>query len=88
MNLLTLYLPRPLIFAQKKENDISKETQDIILFIKNVHKKSLTIQAWFINGGERGIRTPARFNPPAGFQDQSLQPDLGISPSAYYKWWT
>jgi hypothetical protein len=34
-----------------------------------------------INGGGRGIRTPARFNPPVGFQDRSLQPDLGIPPN-------
>jgi hypothetical protein len=33
-----------------------------------------------VNGGGRGIRTPARFNPPVGFQDRSLQPDLGIPP--------
>ncbi len=32
------------------------------------------------SGGGRGIRTPARFNPPVGFQDRSLQPDLGIPP--------
>jgi hypothetical protein len=32
------------------------------------------------NGGGRGIRTPARFNPPVGFQDRSLQPNLGIPP--------
>ncbi len=31
-------------------------------------------------GGGRGIRTPARFDPPVGFQDRSLQPDLGIPP--------
>ncbi len=37
-------------------------------------------------GGGRGIRTPARFDPPVGFQDRSLQPDLGIPPSK--KWWT
>ena len=35
----------------------------------------------YINGGGRGIRTPARFNPPVGFQDRSLQPDLGIPPN-------
>ena len=29
---------------------------------------------------EEGIRTPARFDPPVGFQDRSLQPDLGIPP--------
>jgi hypothetical protein len=34
----------------------------------------------FINGGGKGIRTPARFDPPVGFQDRSLQPDLGIPP--------
>jgi hypothetical protein len=33
-----------------------------------------------INGGGRGIRTPARYDPPVGFQDRSLQPDLGIPP--------
>jgi hypothetical protein len=33
-----------------------------------------------VNGGGRGIRTPARFDPPVGFQDRSLQPDLGIPP--------
>ena len=32
------------------------------------------------NGGGRGIRTPARFSPPVGFQDRSLQPNLGIPP--------
>ncbi len=32
------------------------------------------------NGGGRGIRTPARCYPPVGFQDRSLQPDLGIPP--------
>ena len=35
------------------------------------------------NGGERGIRTPARLSSPVGFQDRSLQPDLGISPFIY-----
>jgi hypothetical protein len=34
-------------------------------------------------GGGRGIRTPARFDPPVGFQDRSLQPDLGIPPNKY-----
>jgi hypothetical protein len=33
------------------------------------------------NGGGRGIRTPARFDPPVGFQDRSLQPNLGIPPN-------
>jgi hypothetical protein len=33
-----------------------------------------------LDGGGRGIRTPARFDPPVGFQDRSLQPDLGIPP--------
>jgi hypothetical protein len=33
-----------------------------------------------INGGGRGIRTPAGFDTPVGFQDRSLQPDLGIPP--------
>ena len=33
-----------------------------------------------INGGEEGIRTPAPLARPPGFQDRSLQPDLGIPP--------
>ena len=37
-------------------------------------------------GGGRGIRTPAGFDTPFGFQDRPLQPDLGIPP--YVKWWT
>jgi hypothetical protein len=42
---------------------------------------------WY--GGGRGIRTPARFDPPVGFQDRSLQPDLGIPPYYYFlRWWT
>ena len=32
------------------------------------------------NGGGRGIRTPAGCYTPVGFQDRSLQPDLGIPP--------
>ena len=32
------------------------------------------------NGGGRGIRTPAGFDSPVGFQDRSLQPNLGIPP--------
>src|SRR5699024_3913483 len=31
-------------------------------------------------GGGRGIRTPAGFDTPFGFQDRPLQPDLGIPP--------
>ena len=32
-------------------------------------------------GGGRGIRTPAGFDTPFGFQDRPLQPDLGIPPN-------
>ena len=32
------------------------------------------------NGGGKGIRTPAPLAWPPGFQDRSLQPDLGIPP--------
>ena len=32
-------------------------------------------------GGGKGIRTPAPFARPPGFQDRSLQPDLGIPPT-------
>jgi hypothetical protein len=45
---------------------VAPPRDDIIFFTKN--------------GGGRGIRTPARFDPPVGFQDRSLQPDLGIPP--------
>ena len=38
------------------------------------------INPWYMYGGGRGIRTPARFDPPLGFQDRPLQPDLGIPP--------
>ncbi len=38
-----------------------------------------------LNGGGRGIRTPARFDPPVGFQDRSLQPDLGIPPKNQWR---
>ena len=31
-------------------------------------------------GGGKGIRTPASLARPPGFQDRSLQPDLGIPP--------
>ena len=31
-------------------------------------------------GGGKGIRTPAPLARPLGFQDRSLQPDLGIPP--------
>ena len=34
-------------------------------------------------GGGRGIRTPATLSRPVGFQDRSLQPDLGIPPFGY-----
>ena len=33
------------------------------------------------SGGGKGIRTPAPLTRPPGFQDRSLQPDLGIPPS-------
>ena len=36
-----------------------------------------------INGGGKGIRTPAPLSRPPGFQDQSLQPDLGIPPTRW-----
>ena len=32
-------------------------------------------------GGGKGIRTPAPLSRPLGFQDRSLQPDLGIPPT-------
>ena len=36
-------------------------------------------------GGGRGIRTPATLSRPVGFQDRSLQPDLGIPPYQQYR---
>ena len=35
---------------------------------------------YVVDGGGRGIRTPATLSRPVGFQDRSLQPDLGIPP--------
>jgi hypothetical protein len=62
-----------------------------LYLIKKLHKKSAQLLGRTLSpvlcaiinikdGGGRGIRTPARFNPPVGFQDRSLQPDLGIPP--------
>ena len=39
---------------------------------------------YFLYGGGRGIRTPATLSRPVGFQDRSLQPDLGIPPYPYF----
>jgi hypothetical protein len=36
-------------------------------------------------GGGKGIRTPAPLARPVGFQDRSLQPDLGIPPYAFQR---
>ena len=36
------------------------------------------------NGGGKGIRTPAPLARPPGFQDRSLQPDLGIPPNTSF----
>ena len=38
-------------------------------------------------GGGRGIRTPATLSRPVGFQDRSLQPDLGIPPFFHIFFW-
>ncbi len=35
---------------------------------------------YIIYGGGGGIRTPAGRKAPVGFQDRSLQPDLGTPP--------
>ena len=45
------------------------------------YRTKFLLSDYLENGGGRGIRTPARFNPPVGFQDRSLQPDLGIPPN-------
>ena len=64
------------------------------LIIKNCGRWIWTIDLWVMsptscqtapsrdnkNGGGKGIRTPASFYTPVGFQDRSLQPDLGIPP--------
>ena len=39
-----------------------------------------SIPRYYLNGGGKGIRTPAPVSRPPGFQDRSLQPDLGIPP--------
>src|SRR5699024_4736805 len=41
----------------------------------------LSYRAAIMYGGGRGIRTPAGFDTPFGFQDRPLQPDLGIPPN-------
>ena len=41
---------------------------------------SCSIPRYKQNGGGKGIRTPAPLARPVGFQDRSLQPDLGIPP--------
>ena len=42
--------------------------------------KNIPTRYVFSYGGRWGIRTPAGGKAPAGFQDQSLQPDLGNRP--------
>jgi hypothetical protein len=59
------------IFLQKKS-----ATMNCNGFLSPVFMRVIVLK----DGGGRGIRTPARFNPPVGFQDRSLQPDLGIPP--------
>ena len=39
-----------------------------------------SIPRYLKSGGGKGIRTPAPISRPPGFQDRSLQPDLGIPP--------
>ena len=42
--------------------------------------------SWYLSyGGGKGIRTPAPISWPPGFQDRSLQPDLGIPP-IFFSW--
>ena len=42
------------------------------------------LRCYFFNfGGGNGIWTPAPLSRPPGFQDQSLQPDLGIPPTRW-----
>ena len=47
-------------------------------FIHNGFNLQFCVQ---LNGGGGGIRTPAGCNTPGGFQDRSLQPDLGTPPN-------
>ena len=44
------------------------------------YRANLLFFSVMYNGGGRGIRTPAGREAPVGFQDRSLQPDLGIPP--------
>ena len=60
-------------------NFIHKKTKDSLQKVTNL-KSPIFMRVIIQYGGGRGIRTPARFNPPVGFQDRSLQPDLGIPP--------
>ena len=45
----------------------------------------MTCELLSFYGGGRGIRTPATLSRPVGFQDRSLQPDLGIPPYQQYR---
>lgn len=51
-----------------------------MIFIQSTIFYALNMVLILNYGGGRGIRTPAGFDTPVGFQDRSLQPDLGIPP--------
>ena len=56
------------------------------IFLQRIKKKShMTCELLSCYGGGRGIRTPATLSRPVGFQDRSLQPDLGIPPYQQYR---
>ena len=46
---------------------------------------SCSIPRYLKIGGGKGIRTPAPLSRPPGFQDRSLQPDLGIPPLCLFR---
>ena len=63
-----------------KKEPPQKNERALCFNVKNKKNRYKNSGGNLRSGGGRGIRTPARFNPPVGFQDRSLQPDLGIPP--------
>ncbi len=55
----------------------TKNSLQVVTNLSNLHFMRRLISSY---GGGGGIRTPAGFDTPVGFQDRSLQPDLGTPP--------
>ena len=72
--------PRNLIFGCRRRI----WTSDLWVMSPTSYQAALSCDVSFFNfGGGKGIWTPAPLSRPPGFQDQSLQPDLGIPPTRW-----